>query len=190
MLSTDTRARHVLFLASSGRRDGNSERLAQVAAAALPDGVTTTWLHHDELPLPPFEDRRHGGIPYAPPAGHERVLFDATLAASDVVFVAPIYWYGLPAAAKLYLDYWSAWLRATEVDFAAHMRGRALWLIAAMSDEDARFAAPAIEMLRLSAGYMAMRWGGVLLGYGNRPGDIAADTGAIERARRFLLETV
>ena len=54
------------------------------------------------------------------------MLLDATLAATDLVFVAPVYWYSLPAAAKLYLDYWSAWLRFTSsVAETASLRQRA-----------------------------------------------------------------
>ena len=38
----------------------------------------------------------------------------------------------------------------------------------------------------LSADYMAMNWGGVLLGYGNRPGDILNDPPSLERAEKFF----
>jgi multimeric flavodoxin WrbA len=98
------------------------------------------------------------------------------------VFAAPVYWYGLPAAAKLYLDHWSGWLRVTGVDFKARMAGKTMWAISAYSDENPGMAEPLFGTLRLTADYMAMRWGGMLLGEGNRPGDVLADTNVLALA--------
>ena len=125
--------RSFLFLLASARRDGNSETLAQRAADALPETTARRWLRLNELSLPPFEDLRHAGVPFPVPAGDERVLFDATVAASDIVFVAPLYWYSLPASAKLYLDYWSSWLRYKEGNFKARMAGKRLWGMVTLS---------------------------------------------------------
>jgi hypothetical protein len=55
-----------------------------------------------------------------------------------------------------------------------------------LSDEDPRRADPLIGTLEITASYLSMRFGGVLLGYGNRPGDVLADTAALERARSFF----
>jgi multimeric flavodoxin WrbA len=103
--------RRFLFLVASARRDGNTETLARRAAAALAPDVAQQWIHLDEIPLPRFEDiRHHGGQnnQYPDPDGNERLLLDATLAATDIVFVTPLYWYSLPSSAKLYMDHWSA----------------------------------------------------------------------------------
>ena len=77
-------------------------------------------------PLPLFEDIRHGpgNGAYEMPNGAAKVLLDATLAASDLVFVAPVYWYALQTAAKLYLDHWSGWMRVPGVDFKARMAAK------------------------------------------------------------------
>jgi hypothetical protein len=53
-------------------------------------------------------------------------------------------------------------------------------------DIDDEVSAPLIGTLRLSAEWMKMRWGGLLLGHGNRPGDIASDPAAFERAKSFF----
>jgi hypothetical protein len=180
-------SRAFVFLIASARRDGNSETLARRASSFLPQETSQQWLRLSELTLPPFEDFRHGGVPFPVPSGVERILFDATLAATDLVFVAPVYWYSLPASAKLYLDYWTAWLRSKEVDFEARMTGKTLWSINALSDEDHRLAEPLLSTLKLSAEYMKMRWGGALLGVGNRPGDVLNDDAALARAETFLI---
>jgi len=179
-------ARRFAFLVASARRDGNTEILARKAAESLPTAWRQDWLRLLDLKLPPFEDIRHSVGVYPQPEGNERVLFDATLDATDLVFAVPLYWYSVPASAKLYLDYWSAWLRVPGADFRARMAGKTLWGVSALSDEDPRRADPLVGTLALTADYMKMAFGGVLLGYGNKPGEVLDDAAALERARGFF----
>ena len=180
--------RRFLFLVASARRDGNAEQLARRAAAHLPAGSTQTWLNLADLPLPAFADLRHATAENWAPVieGHARTLLEATLAATDLVMVAPVYWYSLPAAAKLYLDHWSAWLRAPGYDFKNRMAGKTLWAVSTFSDTDPRLAEPLKETLRLTADYLHMRWGGHLLGFANRPGEVLADAKALAAAQDFF----
>ncbi len=181
--------RSFLFLLTSARRGGNSETLARHAAATLGSGVGQAWLDLSELVLPPFDDLRHdprhGGI-YPPPDPVGQRLLDATLAASDLVFVVPLYWYSLPASAKLYLDHWSGWMRLPGVEFRARMAGKTLWAISAISDDDASRAEPLLGTLRLTADYLGMRWGGSAIGFGNRPDDVLKDAAGLAAAERLF----
>jgi hypothetical protein len=137
--------------------------------------------------LPAFTDIRHEGEGmYPQPEGAERVLLEATLAATDLVIATPMYWYSITAAAKLYLDYWSAWMRVPGVDFAARMAGRTMWGVTAHTCDEPAQIEPLVGTLRFSAEYLAMRWGGVLLGFANRPGELAADADALARAATFF----
>lgn len=181
--------RRVLFLVASARRGGNTEILARRAAQHLPPSVEQQWVHLDELPLPRFADiRHHGGHnnPYPAPEGNERLLLDATLAATDVVFVTPLYWYSLPASAKLYMDYWSAWLRVPGVEFKKRMAGKRVWAVCVLSDEDPKRAELLLTTLRHSAEYMNMQWGGEIIGNGSKPGDVLNDLRALEAADHFF----
>jgi multimeric flavodoxin WrbA len=181
--------RRFLFLIASGRREGNTETLARIAASALSESVEQQWIHLDELPLSRFEDIRHHperNDPWPEPEGNERVLLDATLAATDIVFVTPVYWYSLPSSAKLYLDHWSTWLRTPSIDFKKQMAGKKLWTVCVLADEDPNRAELLIATLRRSAEYMNMSWGGELIGSGSKPGDILKDRRAIEAAEHFF----
>ncbi len=181
--------RSFLFLDAGARPDGNTARLARLAAgASLPAGADQRWLRLADHPLPPFEDLRHTGDgAYEPPTGHGRTLLDATLAATDLVFVAPLYWYALPTAAKLYLDHWSAWLRVPGADFRARMAGGTVWAVTSYATEPDK-TEPLIGTLRLTAEYLHMRWGGALLGHGNRPGDVLGDERALIEAKSFFAD--
>ena len=145
------------------------------------------WLRLSDHPLPAFQDIRHEGDGrYPEPAGNERLLLQATLAASDVVIASPLYWYSVSASTKLYLDYWSGWLRVPGVDFKAEMRGKTLWAITSYSRSEPALAEPLAGTLRLTAKFLNMRWGGLLLSSSNRPGDVLANTEALAQAKRFF----
>jgi multimeric flavodoxin WrbA len=184
-----TPQRRFTFLVASARRNGNTELLARKAAEQLPNEHLQLWLDLLNLPLEPFRDIRHSIGVYPEPSGNERTLFDATMSATDLVFVVPLYWYGVPASAKHYLDYWSAWLRVPGANFRARMAGKTLWGVCVFSDEDPKRATPLIDMLENIADYLLMKFGGVLMGSGNRPGDVLNDTTALGQAQTFFLKT-
>ena len=171
-----------LFLLASTRTHGNSERLARRAALALPESVPMRWIRLADLPLPPFEDTRHSGG-YGDPEGTAAELARATLDATDLVVVTPVYWYSLPAEAKRYLDHWSAWMRAPSLAFRERMRGRRLWVVASDSDrEDEGSADPLLDSLRRTAAFMDMTFAGVLVGHGSRPGEALEDPAVLAAA--------
>lgn len=179
--------RSFLFVLASTRTDGNSERLARQAAKWLPEDAEMRWLRLVDHPLSPFADTRHS-TGYGSPEGEARVLRDATLAASDLVIVTPVYWYGVAWPAKLYLDHWSAWMRDPELAFRPAMGGKRLWAVIVDSDTDLeRSSSPSIDMLRRTAEYLEMKWQGALLGHANKPGEIEESAAAMRAAEKFFL---
>ena len=164
---------------------GNSEQLAYCAAGQLPASVEQQWLHLQDYPLPYFVDMRHH-TPYPLPEGNAKLLLEATLAATDLVLVAPLYWYSLPTSAKHYLDYWSAWLRTASLDFREGMQGKTLWAVVVSSVNRAE-TQPLEATLIFTAQYLKMQWGGMLYGTGSQPNDIQDDAQALKRATSFLL---
>jgi NAD(P)H-dependent FMN reductase len=184
--SIDTSTRSLLFLLTSARAEGNSEQLARRAAEALPPNTRTDWLRLDEHMREPFQDLRHTpqGFPALSP--EMRALSERTVAADELVFVTPVYWYSLPASGKLYLDHWMAWMRRPELRFRERMKGKVLSAITVNAGEDWA-GQPLVESLRLTAEYMGMRWRGALIGHGARPGDVLGDAPALEAARDWLV---
>src|ERR1051325_9326223 len=93
--------RRFLFLLGSTRPNGNTEALARHAARAIPAHDEQRWLRLTDHPLPAFHHTRHStGFP--PPDGNAKLLCDATLAATDLVIVTPVYWYSVAWPIKLY----------------------------------------------------------------------------------------
>ncbi|MET9362974.1 NAD(P)H-dependent oxidoreductase [Streptomyces sp. NPDC006632] len=183
-------ARDFLFLLGSTREGGNTEALARQAAEQLPAGDTARWLTLTDLELPPFRDTRNteGRIPPAP-TGDAAMLMEATLAATDLVIVSPLYWYSVSTPVKHYLDHWADWLHHPELDFKERISDHTLWGVTVLAGADHSVADPLVGTLRHSAAYLNMRWGGVLLGTAGRPGEIEGDLGALTRAKTFFSST-
>jgi multimeric flavodoxin WrbA len=180
--------RRFLFVLGSARAEGNSELLARRAAEQLPPDVEQEWIDLTELPLPDFEDLRHDNDHVRPTEGNVARLLDTTLAATDIVIVSPLYWYSVSAQTKRYLDHWSGWLRTPGLDFKATLAGRTLWGVTALAHTQEVVADPLVGTLHNSAAYMGMRFGGVLLGNGSKPGDVLTDTAALTRAKTFFAQ--
>ncbi|MFB6843819.1 flavodoxin family protein [Streptomyces sp. NPDC056373] len=180
--------RRFLFVLGSARAEGNSEQLARRAAEQLPPDVEQEWLDLTGLSVPDFEDLRHDSDHVRPTEGDVARLLDATLAATDIVIVSPLYWYSVSAQTKRYLDYWSGWLRTPGLDFKATLAGRTLWGVTALAHPQEVVADPLVGTLHNSAAYMGMRFGGVLLGNGSKPGDVLNDDAALTRAKTFFAQ--
>jgi multimeric flavodoxin WrbA len=180
--------RRFLFVLGSARREGNTELLARRAAEQLPADVEQQWIDLADHPLPDFEDLRHDSDHTRPTEGEVALLLDATLAATDIVIASPLYWYSVSAQTKRYLDHWSGWLRTPGLDFKDTLAGRTLWGVTALAHEEAEVADPLVGTLNHSAAYLGMRFGGVLLGNGSKPGDILKDTEALTRAKTFFAQ--
>ncbi|MGW4275667.1 flavodoxin family protein [Streptomyces seoulensis] len=178
--------RSFLFLLAGARPDGNTELLARTAAEQLPAGAGQRWLDLTRLHLPDFTDERHAADAPRAESADETLLREATLAATDIVIVSPLYWYSLSSYAKRYLDHWSRWLRTPDPGFRAAMAGGTLWGVTAMAHSEPEVAAPLTLTLHHTAAYLRMRFGGVLLGTASSPGQIRADTAALTRAKTFF----
>jgi multimeric flavodoxin WrbA len=179
-------ARRFLFALGSSRNESNTETLARRAAEQLPADVEQQWINLAEHPVPDFVDLRHDSDHTRPTEGSLALLLDATLTATDIVIASPLYWYSVSAPTKRYLDYWSGWLRTPGLDFKATLAGRTLWGVTALAHREGEVADPLVGTLNNSAAYMGMRFGGVLLGNGSKPGDVLKDTEALTRAKTFF----
>lgn len=182
-------SRHFLFLVASTREPGhmgNTEWLARQAAASLPANTIQAWVHLARAGIPEFVDQRHtvGSYPMPENGTVMRHLLDQTLACTDLVFVAPVYWFSFPATLKAYLDHWSAWLRVPGLEFKAQMSAKRLWLITTNGDRTK--AQPLIDSTALCAKFLDMPMAGVLWGKGGGPDVVKGDSDALAISGNFF----
>jgi multimeric flavodoxin WrbA len=180
--SVDAMTQRFVFLTSSARTEGNSLLLARLAARSI-SADDQCWLDLTDPPLPPYRDLRPG---HGAPEGRLLEIMQAMQAATNLVLVAPIYWYALPAPAKLLLDHWSGWFDAPETGFQSWARGLTVHLVTARADPDPSVTELPEGMVKRSIEWLGMTWGGALHGVGDARGEILADTAAMAAAERFL----
>jgi NAD(P)H-dependent FMN reductase len=179
--------RHFLFIVSSARVPGavgNTEWLAREAARHLPVDAACTWLHLNGLDVADFDDRRHDLGAYPMPTGDTARLLEATLKATDLVFVTPLYWYSFPDRLKRYLDHWSAWMRVDGLAFKDRMQGKRVWAITTSGNRAK--TQPMFDSLRLCAEFLSMCWQAPLWGLGGAPGAVEKDSAAIAAAASYF----
>lgn len=86
------------------------------------------------------------------------------------MLVAPLYWYGIPAAAKLYLDHWSRWMRLDEADFRARVGDKALWLVMSYASDRPEQILPAVGQCRFAIEFFGGIWRGRIWPMQTAPG--------------------
>ena len=116
-------------------------------------------------------------------AGAQSIL-DATLAATDLVFVSPVYWFSIPSPLKTYLDHWSAWLRIPGLEFKERMAGKSLWVISTSGNREK--AQPMFDSFQLCAEFLGMQWHEPLWGKGGSPDAILSDDAAMSAAVNYF----
>ena len=119
------------------------------------------------------------------PDGDLKKLLDATMAATDMVFVSPVYWYSIPAPLKSYIDHWSGWMRVPGLAFKEPMAAKTLHLVTTSGDRAK--AQPMIDSVRLCAQFLGMRFAGALWGKGGPPGAVQADASAVAAAATYFI---
>lgn len=99
-------------------------------------------------------------------------VFGQIMLASDIVIVAPIYWYAFPGPLHLLLAHLSGWLDVPELRMLDSLKGKRLWLVTTRADPDPSVPAQAEAMLRRTGEWLGMTWGGALHGVADAPGEI------------------
>ncbi|MCE1182545.1 MAG: NAD(P)H-dependent oxidoreductase [Rhodocyclales bacterium] len=179
-----------LFLNATTREPGhlgNSEMLARHAASFLPAEAEQVWLRLADCVIPPFVDLRHTAGSYPWPQGDMKTLLDETLAATDLVFVSPVYWFSVPSTLKAYLDHWSGWLRVPGLDFKDKMSRKRLWVISTSGNRER--AQPMFDSYRLCAEFLGMQAMPPLWGRGGAPEAVLTDGEALTAAKSLFATT-
>src|SRR5690606_27958854 len=171
------------LIIASHRRNGNAELLAETAIAAAPVPLAVDRIRLFEHRIERYPDVRHTDDPVPRIADDYDAVLQRVLAAEALRFAAPVYWYAVPGVLKDFLDRWSGSLRDPHLRFRKRMREKPVFVTTVVSDEDRSVGEPLIKSLWLTCHYyLGMPWGGVAVGYGNRPGDVAQDAQEIGRA--------
>jgi multimeric flavodoxin WrbA len=169
---------NVLAIYGSSRENGNSEKLASY----LLKDINHTPVHLREMTIKPITDQRHDLNGFQPVEDDFNELIEVFLKADAVVFVTPLYWYGMSGTMKDFFDRWSQALRDERFSFKEHAKDKKAYVIISGGDSPKIKALPLVQQFQYIFDFVGMKLEGYVIGEANAPGDIEKDTKAISEA--------
>jgi multimeric flavodoxin WrbA len=174
--------RRLLVLIGSPRRAGNSAVLgAAVKRGAEAVGTEVQLRFIDDFLQRFLGDCRTCRLPDGECGiadTFRRLLFDDYLPAHGVVFCSPVYWYGLSAQAKAFLDRTFCYYAASYPGSADVIRGmsrKRIGLVLASEETYAGATLGIVHQLQEFARYTHSELVGVVRGIGNSRGEVLRD---------------
>ncbi|RYL97094.1 flavodoxin family protein [Sporolactobacillus sp. THM7-7] len=168
----------IMAFYGSIRDNGNSERLADIALQDLE--VTKVFLK--DYHIPPISDWNQAKPLHAEKDDYPSLIRKQMLA-DIILFVTPVYWYGLSSLLKLYIDRWSETLRDPSLpDFKEKMKGKEVHLITVGGDYPYVKALPMIQQMQFICDFLQMTFGSYIIGKGDKKGEVLTDKNALHAA--------
>jgi multimeric flavodoxin WrbA len=195
----ESNARKLLILVGSPRRAGNSATLAAaVERGAREAGAVTSLCFIDDFVTSFLRDCRTCRLPSGECKIGDRfrsLLFDEFLPAAGIVFASPIYWYGLSAQTKAFLDRTFCYYAASYPDSARVIEGMSRKRIGlVLSSEETYPGAELgiVHQMQEYSRYTHSELVGIVRGFGNSRAEVIRDPGspvlAAEKLGRELFE--
>lgn len=189
--------KRLLVLIGSPRRDGNTAALADaVRRGAETVGTQATVRFLDDHITGFLRDCRSCRGPDGEctiPDRYRSLLFDDFLPADGVAFCSPIYWYGLSAQTKAFLDRtfcYYAKLHPRSAEVARGMMGKRIGLILASEESYPGAALGIVHQMQEFARYTGSDLVDVVRGIGNARGEVIDDPRAPVAAAEGLGATI
>lgn len=167
-----------LCIFGSSRPNGNSELLAE----RVIQGIPADRIYLRDAQLPHIVDRRHDPDGFGPVSQEIEPLYRALLSHDPLVFVTPLYWYGMSGLMKDFIDLWSHVSRDPRFNFKEAMRGKEAYVVIVGGTGARRLALPLVQQFGLIFDFVGATYAGYLIGEGGRPGEVLNDQRALAEA--------
>jgi multimeric flavodoxin WrbA len=171
----------LLVLYGSSRPRGNSEMLTERIVKDIPH----TAIYLRDKHISPIEDKRHHPEGFQPVDDDHDDVVRQLLAHDVLLFVTPLYWYGLSGLMKTFIDRWSQSLRDKRFSFKDGLRGKQTYLIVVGGDQPRLKALPLVQQFQYICDFVGLDFRGYIIGEANQPGDILQDERALFEAERL-----
>ncbi|MGH6736467.1 MAG: flavodoxin family protein [Methyloceanibacter sp.] len=182
-----------LVLSSSPRRNGNSAALAEAAAAGLREaGHACDLVFVDDVVKSFLRDcrncRKEDGA-CAIDDGFARAFLGQFLPADGFIAATPVYWYGMSAQLKAFLDRMFCYVAASyprSPDVVRGLMGKRIGLVVSSEETFPTVSAGIVHQIQEYCRYTHSTFAGVVHGIGNARCDVAKDPSQpLVRARRL-----
>lgn len=174
----------LLTIYGSSRRNGNTESLTKLVLEQLDQNLYNEMFLLD-YHIEPIVDERHTDMGFQHVSDDYEMLARELMNHNAVLFVTPLYWYGMSGNLKNFLDRWTQSLRSKEYDFKEAMKGKKVYLVIVGGHAAPFTALPLVQQFQLICQYMEMDFRGYVIGRGSRPVDILEDEDALLAAKQL-----
>jgi multimeric flavodoxin WrbA len=169
----------IAVIYGSTRINGNTEQLTEHVIKGLE--VEKIFLR--DFLIQPIDDRRHTEGGFTDVDDDYSELVERMMKHDTFIFATPIYWYSMSGTMKNFIDRWSHTMRDEKFpDFKKQLGTKKAYVVAVGGDNPYLKGLPLIQQFNYIFEFMAMSFGGYVLGKASRPGDVTADTTAISAA--------
>jgi multimeric flavodoxin WrbA len=168
----------IIALYGSSRSQGNSEKLAETAF----EGVEVTHVYLRDRHIKPIVDQRHDDGGFQPVDDDYDVTIQQVLEHDVILFITPLYWYGMSGLMKNFVDRWSQSLRDTRYAFKEEMGKKKAYVMVTGGDNPNIKALPLIQQFQYIFDFVGMEFTGYIIGEGSPPDAILEDKQALTQA--------
>ncbi|RDY70913.1 flavodoxin family protein [Halobacillus trueperi] len=167
----------ILTILGSSRENGNSEYLVKQAMK----GIEHTQLRLSDYKIHPINDMRHTDEGFSPVDDDYESVLSEFLAHDLIIFVTPIYWFGMTSHMKLFFDRWSQYMRDDRFDFKNQVRGKKAYVITTGGSNPYVSGLPLIQQFGHIFDFVGMSFEDYVIGNAVKPGEIKEDLLALDK---------
>ncbi|WP_374054811.1 flavodoxin family protein [Rossellomorea sp. FM04394] len=171
----------VLALLGSTRKNGNSEYLAK----KIVEGTYHTIVSLADLHIKPIEDLRHSEGGFSPVDDDYEQLVHLMEEHDVLLFATPLYWYGMSGPMKNFFDRWSQYLRDERFTLKEELAKKKAFVVITGGSSAKIKGLPLVQQFNYIFEFVNMEFADYMIGAGVKPGEIANDVAALEKAERW-----
>jgi multimeric flavodoxin WrbA len=169
----------ILALYGSSRKHGNSEVLAD---KVLKD-INHTKRYLTDYHITPIDDKRHEPEGFSNGVDDDyKQLISEILEHDVVVYVTPLYWYGMSGLMKNFIDRSTESMRDSELHFKERMQSIKHYVVIAGGDSPYEKGKPLVQQFEFIFDFMGARLEDWIIGDGNKPKEVLHDKVAMKAA--------
>lgn len=162
----------------SSRPGGNTEQLANV----IFQGIEKEEVYLRNSNIIPITDKRHDPEGFQDVGDDYNQISKQMLDHEVIVFVTPLYWYGMSGHMKNFIDRWSQSLRDKDLNFAERMKDKKMYVVVVGGKEARIKAIPLIGQFNYIFEFVKASFEGYIIGEASIPGDIHKDEWVLQQA--------
>ncbi|GBF10412.1 flavodoxin family protein [Tepidibacillus sp. HK-1] len=174
----------LLTLYGSSRKNGNSESLTKVLLQEL-NKEDYHEIYLMNYHIKPIVDKRHSEEGFQPVEDDYEEIAQKMLNHQAVLFVTPLYWYGMSGHLKNFIDRWTGSLRSKEYDFKEIMKGKKMYVLIVGGPASPLTGLPLVQQFQLISQFLQMEFAGYVIGKGVKPKEVLEDEDSILAAKQL-----